>query len=134
MSSKQITSEQLVQAAIAVRENAYAPYSNYTVGAALLGENGQIYTGCNVENASYGLTVCAERNAVFKMVADGCRKIEAIAVATENSGSPCGACRQVLVEFAQDIPIYLTDKHGNATEKSMYELLPFHFGPEHLPE
>ncbi len=124
--------DQLVQAALDVRQRAYAPYSNYQVGAALLTKDGAIYTGCNVENASYGLTVCAERNAVFKMVADGVQRFEAIAIATDNAGSPCGACRQVMVEFADDIPVYLTDKDGNVTETTLHALLPMHFGPEHL--
>lgn len=122
----------LVKAAVAVRQRAYAPYSNYKVGAALLGENGVIYDGCNVENASYGLTICAERSAACKMVADGVQRIMAIAVATDNAGSPCGACRQVLTEFAADVPVYLIDQNGDVVETTMYALLPMHFGPEHL--
>ena len=122
----------LVSAAEAARERAYAPYSKYKVGAALLAANGKIYAGCNVENASYSMTICAERNAIFQMVADGERRVEAIAIATDNAGSPCGACRQVLVEFSADIPIFLSDKSGAITESSLYALLPQHFGPEHL--
>ena len=125
--------KQLVEAAMAVREQAYAPYSNYAVGAALLASNGNVYRGCNVENSSYGLTNCAERTATFSMVADGCQRIEAIAIATENSGSPCGACRQVLTEFAADIPVYLVDANGNISDHTLHELLPLHFGPERLP-
>ncbi|MCP4356579.1 MAG: cytidine deaminase [Chloroflexi bacterium] len=124
--------ELLVQAAIEVREKAYAPYSNYKVGAALLGDDGRIYTGVNVENVSYGLTICAERTAVFKAVSAGCRKFQAVVVATENGGSPCGACRQVLVEFAGDVPVWLVDELGNGRETTLYTLLPDHFGPEHL--
>jgi cytidine deaminase len=123
----------LAHEAMVARENAYAPYSKYAVGAALIGSNGKIYTGCNVENASYGLTNCAERTAVFSMVADGCQQIEAIAIATENSGSPCGACRQVLAEFSADIPVYFVDAQGNIADYTLYQLLPFHFAPDRLP-
>ena len=130
-----ITNEQkqeLLQAACAIREQAYAPYSNYKVGAALLTENGRIFTGVNVENSSYGLCNCAERTAVFKMVTEGIHEFHAVAVCTENGGSPCGACRQVLTEFAGDVPVLLTDIDGNVRETTLYTLLPDHFGPEHL--
>lgn len=126
--------ETLLKAACTARNHAYAPYSTYAVGAALLAGNGVVYSGTNVENASYGLSMCAERSAVFKMVSDGCRRIVAIAVCTGNGGSPCGACRQVLVEFSADIPVYLTDTSGNVRDTTLYQLLPDHFGPEHLPE
>ena len=122
----------LIEAAQAVRQHAYAPYSRYLVGAALLTANGRIVTGCNVENASYGLAMCAERTAVFKMVSDGERQITAVAVATENGGSPCGACRQVLAEFAGDIPVLLVDKADNVRMTTLHTLLPDHFGPEDL--
>ena len=122
----------LIQAALTVRAMAYAPYSNYPVGAALLMADGRIVTGVNVENASYGLSMCAERTAVFKAVADGQQKILAVAVATDNAGSPCGACRQVLAEFAGDVPVYLVDAAGNGRDTTLYTLLPDHFGPEHL--
>ncbi|MCA9923353.1 MAG: cytidine deaminase [Anaerolineales bacterium] len=124
--------DELIRAAIAAREPAYAPYSNYKVGAALLVENGRIVTGCNVENVSYGLTNCAERTAVFKAVSEGHRRIHAVVVATENAGSPCGACRQVLAEFAGDVPVWLVDVNGNGRETTLHTLLPDHFGPEHL--
>ena len=130
-----ITNEQraaLIEAAIEVRERSYAPYSNYQVGAALLMEDGTIVTGVNVENSSYGLTICAERTAVGKAIAAGYRKILAVAVATDNAGAPCGACRQVLTEFAGDVPIYLVDEAGNGRDTTLYTLLPDHFGPEHL--
>ncbi len=130
-----VTDEQrlaLIQAAIEVRERAYAPYSHYPVGAALLLKDGRIITGVNVENASYGLSMCAERTAVFKAVSEGQQKILAVAVATENAGSPCGACRQVLTEFAGDVPVYLVDHEGNGRDTTLYALLPDHFGPEHL--
>lgn len=122
----------LIQAACAIREQAYVPYSNYQVGAAILMENGRVFTGVNIENASYGLTVCAERTAVFKAVSEGFKKIMAVAVATDNAGSPCGACRQVLAEFAGDIPVYLVDNAENGRETTLYQLLPDHFGPEQL--
>lgn len=122
----------LIQAALTVRGQAYAPYSNYQVGAALLMEDGRIVTGVNVENASYGLSMCAERTAVFKAISEGHQKVRAVAVATDNAGSPCGACRQVLTEFAGDIPVYLVDAAGNGREATLYSLLPDHFGPEHL--
>ncbi|WP_420632116.1 cytidine deaminase [Candidatus Leptofilum sp.] len=122
----------LIQAAIAIRAKAYVPYSNYPVGAALLMEDGTIVTGVNVENSSYGLTICAERTAVTKAITAGYRKILAVAVATDNAGSPCGACRQVLTEFARDVPVYLVDGSGNGRDTTLYTLLPDHFGPEHL--
>lgn len=124
--------ETLIRAAREARQMAYAPYSNYAVGAALLMADGRIFTGVNVENASYGLTICAERTAVFKAVSEGARKIMAVAVCTENGGSPCGACRQVLVEFAGDVPVFLSDAQGNTRQTTLYTLLPDHFGPEHL--
>jgi cytidine deaminase len=130
-----ITHEQraaLIKAAIEVRERAYAPYSNYQVGAALLMADGTMVTGVNVENSSYGLTICAERTAVTTAITAGHRKILAVAVATDNAGSPCGACRQVLTEFAGDVPVYLVDKVGNGRDTTLYSLLPDHFGPEHL--
>lgn len=126
--------ESLMAAARECRHLAYAPYSHYLVGAALLAADGHIYTGVNVENASYGLTLCAERSAIVRMVANGAREIKAMAVCTSNGGSPCGACRQVMNEFAAaDFPIYLCDKTGVARHTTLYALLPDRFGPEHLP-
>jgi cytidine deaminase len=124
--------EELIAAACAVRSHAYAPYSRYRVGAAILLDDGRIVTGVNVENASYGLSICAERTAVFKAVSEGAQEITAVAICTENGGSPCGACRQVLVEFAGDIPVLLCDALGQVQETTLYALLPNHFGPEHL--
>ena len=118
----------LISAATAIRAKAYAPYSHFTVGAALLGEDGRIYTGVNVENASYGLTVCAERTAVGKAVTAGVQRILAVAVCTENGVSPCGACRQVLAEFADDIPVWLCDAAGQVRELTLNQLLPYCFG------
>ena len=125
--------EELIRAACLARAKAYAPYSEYQVGAAVLVNDGRIFTGVNVENASYGLTICAERAAVCQAVSEGYRNILALVVCTENAGSPCGACRQVLVEFAGDIPVWLVDAGGNGRETTLYALLPDHFGPEHLP-
>ena len=124
--------EALFVAARLARLHAYAPYSHYPVSAAILAEDGRIFTGVNVENASYGLTVCAERIAVFKAASEGVRRILAAVVITENGGSPCGACRQVLSEFAGDIPVWLGDAQGNMRQTTLYTLLPDHFGPEHL--
>ena len=104
-------SKQLLEAAWAARENAYAPYSGFKIGAAVLGEDGKIYAGCNIENASYGLTVCGERTAIFKMVSEGCKKFTALAVVGggDDDGAPCLACRQVMTEFCQswDTPVYV---------------------------
>ncbi len=124
--------EMLLKAACEVRERAYAPYSNYSVGAAILTDDGRVFTGVNVENAVYGLTNCAERSAVFSAVTAGARRLVAVAVCTENAGSPCGACRQVMSEFAGDIPVWLSDGAGQVRETTLYTLLPDHFGPEHL--
>lgn len=122
----------LIKAACAVRATAYAPYSKYRVGAAILLADGSIVTGTNVENAMYGLGVCAERTAVFKAVSEGAKELLAVAVCTENGGSPCGACRQVLVEFAGDIPVLIGDAAGQVRETTLYTLLPDHFGAQHL--
>jgi cytidine deaminase len=124
----------LVETAYQVREMAYAPYSNFKVGAAILTADGRIFGGANVENASYGLSICAERSAVFSAVTAGVKRILAVAVCTENGVSPCGACRQVLGEFAGDIPVWLCDTEGNVSQTSLQTLLPDHFGPEDLPE
>ena len=121
--------QQLLTAAIDARQQAYAPYSKFLVGAALLTEDGQIISGCNVENASYGLTICAERNAVFTAVAQGHRKFQAIALATVGGATPCGACRQVLAEFCDDLPILIVDveQPDRVTETSLAVLLPGRF-------
>lgn len=130
-----VTEEQraaLLEAACEARELAYAPYSNYAVGAAILAADGRIFTGVNVENASYGLSICAERTAVFKMVSAGVQQLLAVAVCIKAEGSPCGACRQVLSEFAGDVPVWLTDIDGNVRQTSLYTLLPDNFGSHHL--
>lgn len=121
--------KQLIEASLAARQRAYAPYSEFSVGAAVLTEDGQIFSGCNVENASYGLTICAERAAVFRAVGAGSRKLVAVAVAAEKGASPCGACRQVLAEFAEDMPVFLidTDEPSSIVELRLEELLPHRF-------
>ncbi len=123
----------LVQKAIEIRSRAYARYSNYPVGAALLSESGKIYCGVNIENAAYPSSICAERVAVFKAVSEGERQFRGIAVVTENGGSPCGACRQVLSEFGLDIQVLICDRDGNLVkEMTVRELLPGSFGPSDL--
>jgi cytidine deaminase len=123
----------LAQAARDARERAYAPYSGYKVGAALLGKTGTIYTGCNVENAAYPSTICAERVAVAKAISEGERDFVAIAIATSNAGSPCGTCRQVMFEFAPEMAVLLVDDKHIAAEHTLNDLLPFGFGPRSLP-
>jgi cytidine deaminase len=121
--------EKLVNSAKKARENAYAPYSKFKVGASVLAESGKIYVGCNVENASYGLTVCAERNAIFNAVVNGEKKILGIAIIADVSkpAPPCGACRQVMVEFAGDIPVILENMEQKREIIPLFELLPHRF-------
>lgn len=127
--------QELIQKANQARSRAYAPYSNYQVGAALLTKKGQIFIGVNVENAAYPDSICAERSAVFSAVSAGERDFEAIAVATRNGGTPCGSCRQVLSEFGLDIVVLLTDENENLLqEKTVRELLPGAFLPQDLTE
>lgn len=126
--------EALLRAAREARQRAYAPYSNYTVGAALLAADGQIITGCNVENAVYPATICAERVAVTKAVSEGQRDFVAIAVATRNGGTPCGICRQVIHEFAPQAVVLLVDDAGDVAEWAMGDLLPDAFGPQDLAD
>lgn len=123
----------LIQKALEVRAQAYAPYSGYPVGAALLSSSGEIYTGVNVENASYPNTICAERAAVFKAVSEGRREFEAIAIVSKNGGSPCGACRQVLSEFGLETVVLIADQEGELVEETrVTDLLPGAFGPDDL--
>lgn len=125
--------KKMVALAIEARENAYAPYSNYKVGAALLTQSGRLYIGCNVENAAYPDSLCAERVAVVKAVSEGERQFSAIAVVTSNGGTPCGSCRQVLAEFGLDIRVIIADAEGKVCqESSLAELLPGAFGPGDL--
>lgn len=124
----------LIQTALAVRTWAYAPYSNYAVGAALLATSGKIYTGVNVENAAYPSSICAERAAVFKAVSEGEREFDAIAVVTSNGGSPCGACRQVLSEFGLNTVVLIADSSGHLIQQTtIVDLLPGAFGADDLP-
>jgi len=128
------TVARLVQMAQTARAQAYVPYSRFAVGAALLAHDGAIYVGCNVENASYGLAICAERNAIAHAVASGARQFEAVAVVTENGVTPCGACRQVLAEFGPNMLVIVADTAGNQRRYRLSELLPDAFGPDQLTD
>lgn len=129
---KEWSREKLVAQAMQARERAYAPYSGYTVGAALMAKSGQVYTGCNVENAVYPLCTCAERVAVVKAVSEGERKFVALAVVTKNGGAPCGSCRQTLREFGEDIVVLIADAVGAYRETTVAELLPDSFSATDL--
>jgi cytidine deaminase len=124
----------LLSAALAARRHAFAPFSKFQVGAALEDIDGRIHTGCNVENATYGLTLCAERVAVFKAISEGARKFRRIAVAadTEDLTPPCGACRQILWEFCQDIEILLVNPRGKTETYRLKELFPKPFDARYL--
>lgn len=124
----------LLEAAIAVRENAHAPFSGFKVGAALLDSEGRIHTGCNVENATYGLTVCAERVAVFKAISEGARKFTRVAVAADTDvlTPPCGACRQILWEFCGDVDLVLTNLRGKTEAFRLKDLFPRPFDASFL--
>jgi cytidine deaminase len=126
--------DDLAKQALAARERAYAPYSNFRVGAAVLGRSGRVYLGQNVENASYGLSICAERSAIFAMVAAGERALDAVAVATEakTPTGPCGACRQVIREFGPGARIVMITTAGAREETTLDALLPRDFGPADL--
>jgi len=123
----------LIDLANEARRRAYAPYSNYHVGAALRTRSGRIFTGCNVENAAYPTGMCAERIAIFKAVSEGEREFEVIAVATSNGGSPCGGCRQVMAEFGLDTIVLIGDGEGHLIqETTVAGLLPGAFTPKDL--
>ena len=123
----------LIDQANEARRHAYAPYSNYPVGAALRTKSGRVFTGINVENAAYPTSMCAERTAVFKAVSEGEHEFDAIAVVTDNGGSPCGSCRQVLAEFGQDTTVLIANGEGELLqETTVKDLLPGAFTPEHL--
>lgn len=125
----------LIQTAIDVRQKAYAPYSHYAVGSAVLTQSGKIFAGVNVENAVYPLTICAERAAIFKAVSEGERSFVAIAVVTENGGTPCGACRQVMAEFGQNIEVLIADSSGRLVRRTtVAALLPDAFTEDDLQE
>ena len=125
---------ELLAAALAARQHAHAPYSHFLVGAALEDASGRVHTGCNIENATYGLTVCAERVAIFKAMSEGVRKFRRIAVAadTETLTPPCGACRQILWEFCGDIEVVLVNPRGKSETLRMKELLPRAFDASFL--
>ena len=130
-----MTDEQLVALAARARQHAYAPYSNFPVGAALLGRSGRVFTGCNVENAAYPLTTCAERTAVTKAVSEVESSFEAIAVVTATGATPCGACRQILREFGGpdgDLRVIVADLEGNNRTFTIGQLLPAGFTPDQL--
>lgn len=124
-----MTDKELLETADKAMENAYAPYSNFKVGAALLCTDGTVFTGCNVENSSYGAANCAERTAIFKAVSEGYREFSAIAIVSSGGGEtfPCGICRQVIGEFAPQIRIILRDENGEPAVYSFEELMPKFF-------
>ena len=125
--------KKLIKLAIKAMKNAYVPYSKYPVGAALLTKSGKIYTGVNIENAAFPVTICAERTAIFKAVSEGDKDLEAIAVVTKNGGSPCGSCRQVMAEFNPELKIYIANEKGELVqETTLKEILPGYFGPKSL--
>lgn len=129
-----MNTQSIIEAARAARENAHAPYSNFRVGAALRAKSGQIYTGCNVENATYGLTICAERVAIFKAISEGERGFDAIAVVTDTAQltPPCGACRQIIWEFCGDVDIILSNLKGKTETHRTSALLPKPFDSSFL--
>ncbi len=126
--------KKLITEAEKARKRAYAPYSKFKVGAAVLSADGKIFTGCNIENASIGLALCAERVAIFKAISEGSTKFKAIAIIgdTDKPCSPCGACRQVISEFGEDIPLIMANLKGDVKIKKIKELLPGAFGKNDL--
>ncbi len=129
--------EQLIQEAKVARDRAYVPYSKFPVGAALLTVDGKVYHGCNIENAGYSMTNCAERTALFKAISEGDKQFKMLAVVADTSRpvSPCGACRQVISELCdQDMKVVLTNLNGDTQELTVNELLPGAFSPEDLNE
>lgn len=131
---RKLSDRDLVEEARRAGERAYAPYSRFRVGAALLAGDGRVFTGCNVENASFGLSICAERNAVARAVAAGCRDFVAVAIAADADRpvSPCGACRQVLAEFNPGMRVIMAGRKGPASVSRLDRLLPSAFGPRHM--
>jgi len=133
MSITQTDKQQLINLANQARQHAYAPYSKYRVGAAVRTKSGRVFTGVNVENAAYPQTMCAERVAIFKAVSEGEKEFEAISVVTDNGGSPCGGCRQVLAEFGLATIVLIANGEGKLThEMTVKDLLPEAFTPEKL--
>lgn len=127
-------SDALIEAALGVREKAHAPFSRFKVGAAVQDEDGRIFTGCNVENATYGLTVCAERVAIFKAISEGARKFIRVAVVadTDSLTPPCGACRQILWEFCGDVELVMANLHGKSETLRLGTLFPRAFDASFL--
>ena len=127
--------EDLIKEAIEVRKKAYVPYSNFKVGAALLSSTGKVYTGCNIESASYTPTICAERTAISKAVSEGEREFEKIAIVGSSDYTfPCGVCRQVIREFGKDIEVVVANDVDDYKTFTLEELLPHSFGPDDLDE
>ncbi|NPV10250.1 MAG: cytidine deaminase [Ignavibacteria bacterium] len=126
--------DKLIEKAIEAKNFSYSPYSKFRVGAALLTDNNEIITGCNVENASYGLTICAERTAIFKAYSEGKRRFKAIAISSDDKNfcPPCGACRQIIWELCGDIDVILIDGNKNTKTFKASDFLPFPFGDENL--
>ena len=124
-----MTDKELIEISIKAQENAYVPYSKFKVGAALLCADGTVYTGCNIENATYGATNCAERTAIFKAVSEGRRDFTAVAITSSGGGLtyPCGICRQVMAEFSPSMRIILCDRNGSIVTHTLSELLPHSF-------
>ncbi|HOK62593.1 MAG TPA: cytidine deaminase [Soehngenia sp.] len=124
---------ELIRLAIKAKENAYVPYSKFKVGAALITEDGSVYTGCNIENASYSPTICAERTAIAKAISEGHRKIMKIAIVGDSNYTyPCGVCRQVIREFGKDSEVIIANTEEDFKKYNLAELLPNSFGPEDL--
>ena len=124
-----MTEKQLCELAVAMLERAYVPYSHFPVGAALLCKDGTVFTGCNVENAAYGATVCAERTAIFKAVSEGHREFDTLVIAGRSDGYcvPCGTCRQVMMEFAPELTVICLNRRGESRKFALRELLPYGF-------
>lgn len=132
--TRTVSPQELVAAAQAARKQAYAPYSHYAVGAAVLTADGTVLPGCNVENAAYPATICAERVALTSAIAQGSRKLTAIAVVTQNGGTPCGICRQVMAELGPEMDVYISDAAGNFRATTVRALLPDAFDSASLDE
>lgn len=124
----------LIQKAVEAKEFSFSPYSNFRVGSVVLTQDDKVYTGCNVENSTYGLTICAERNAIFKAMSEGERKFKAIVIASDSPDyiSPCGACRQIIYDHCGEIDIICTNNKGEYKIYKTSELLPFAFGDKDL--
>ena len=129
---KNILTIDLIKTAISMRSKAYAPYSNYKVGAAIQTNNNIIFGGCNIENSSYSLTCCAERVAIFKAISEGYKKFKALSVSTDNGGMPCGACRQVIWDLCGNIPIYICDNKNLIKTLKTIDLIPHPFDKNKL--